>query len=101
METTSASIDSFVERLVDEKGLLGLDDEVLEQVKHDLSSRVEDRINAAILLHIPDSKLEAFSAVLEKEDASEIQKFCAATIPGLDDVVAKELLAFRETYLGG
>ena len=101
METASASIDSFVDRLVDEKGLLGLDDEVLTQVKSDLTSRVEDKINAVILANMPDSKLEEFSQVLETGTPETIQAFCASTVPNLENIVAQALLSFRDTYVAG
>ncbi len=101
MNMPSPSIETFVDRLREEKGLEGLDDEVLTEVRVDLLSRVEDRINAAILTHMPEEVMPAFDALLDSGDESEIKKFCANHITDFDDVIAAELLAFRETYLGG
>ncbi len=101
MNTTTPSLESFVDRLLEEKGLEGLDADVLTQVRSDLMGRLEDRVNAAILAHMPEEHLDAFSKILDSEDTAEIQKFCAKHVPELDTVVATELLGFRETYVGG
>ncbi|OGZ01202.1 MAG: hypothetical protein A2946_01730 [Candidatus Liptonbacteria bacterium RIFCSPLOWO2_01_FULL_53_13] len=95
----SPSIEKFVDLLVTEKGLGNLDPEVLAQVKRDLSSRAEDRVNAVILSKMPPENLEAFEKLLDDGSAEDVQAFCAKNIPDLDQVVAAELLAFRTTYL--
>jgi len=95
----TAGLDDFVERLIEEKGLNSLDDEVLKQLKNDLSSRLEDRINAAILSALPPRKIEDFEKILEQGSADEIQSFCSKNILDLDQLVASELMNFRQTYL--
>lgn len=96
----SALIKTFVERLVAEKKFENTDAEILEQITSDLTDRVEDRINAIILEHLPPEQLEAFEALLDQESTDEeIQEFCRAHIPDLENVLAAELLTFRSTYL--
>jgi hypothetical protein len=53
-------IQSFVERLLEEKGILylNLDEPVLDEMRKDLVSRVENRINALIASNIPRSCAE-------------------------------------------
>ena len=92
-------LEDFVDRLVAEKGMTGLDPEVLAQVKHDLLDRVEDRINALIVEKLPPESLEDFERLLDGGDEKEIQAFCQTQIPDLDQKIAAELLAFRQTYL--
>lgn len=101
MTNPSPSLELFVNQLVAEKGLEGLDDEVLAQVKEDLMSRVEDRVNAAILARMPEDQLPAFEKVLDGGDQKAIQAFCHKHVDDMDNVVAAELLSFRETYVGG
>lgn len=100
MAQTQDSLGLFVERLVEEKGLTNLDKEVLAQIKTDLLERVEDRINASIVEHMPVDQVEFFEKLVERGEKTEIHAFCERHIPGLDDIVAKELIAFRGTYLG-
>lgn len=92
-------LEDFVDRLVAEKGMTNLDPEVLAQVKKDLLDRVEDRVNAVIIEKLPPESLEEFEKILDGADEKEIQPFCQQRIPNLDQVIAAELLAFRQTYL--
>jgi hypothetical protein len=89
----------FVSNLVIEKGLTNLEPEILSQLESDLYDRVEDRINVTIVAHVPVEKLDFFEQLVERSDTAEIQEFCARNIPGLDEIIAKELLEFRKTYL--
>jgi len=98
-QISSEAINLFVGRLVEEKKFENLDSEVLDQIKSDLTDRVEDRINAVILAHLPPEKLEDFNDLLNSDDAEKIQSFCQANIQNLDDVIAGELLDFRSSYL--
>lgn len=95
-----ASLSQFIDRLIEEKGMTNLDRDVLDQVKKDLLSRLEDRINAVILANIPPENLEFFEKMLDRSDEKEIQSFCQRNIADLDNLVAAELVSFRKTYLG-
>lgn len=95
----SASLESFVDRLIEEKNYENLDAEVLSQMKEDLFERVEDRINAAIVNNLPENKYDEFERLLDEADDQELQKFCQDNIPNLAEIIAEELLAFRKTYL--
>lgn len=98
-QITSDSIAQFVNRLVEEKDILNLDPEILDQVKKDLYVRVERMINAAVIENLPPEKLEFFEKLVERSDQAEIQAFAQRSIPGLDEIIAKELVQFRNTYL--
>ena len=99
METQSQTIESFVGKLIEEKGFSGLDNEVMNQIKIDLMERVEDRINAAILENMPKDKLEEFDSLLDSADSREIQMFCQNNIANLDEIIAQTLVDFRNIYL--
>ncbi|HMN19735.1 MAG TPA: DUF5663 domain-containing protein [Candidatus Moranbacteria bacterium] len=99
MENKNKSLDEFVDRLVREKGIRVEEDSILAQVRKDLLERVEDRINATILQHMPADKLQEFNELLEFAREEEIQEYCQKNIPNLDEIVARELLDLRDTYL--
>ena len=99
MENKEQILEEFIDKLVEEKGLLGLDGDVLNQVKEDLLDRLEDRINAAILENMPEGKMKEFDALLDGANEKEIQEFCSDNIENLDDVIAEALIRFREAYL--
>lgn len=101
MDQEITDLASFVDRLIAEKGLEGLDADVLAEVRADLQSRVEDRINAAILAHLPPEKTPEFEKVLDAGDEKHIQEFISTSVPNANEVVAEALMAFRQTYLNG
>lgn len=90
----------FVSRLVEEKGLTDLDQEVLDQVKKDLYDRVERIINASVIESLSPEKLEFYEKLVERGEQAEIQAYAQRNIPGLNEIVAKTMLNFRDTYLG-
>ncbi|EKE15769.1 MAG: hypothetical protein ACD_11C00106G0009 [uncultured bacterium] len=93
------TINAFVEKLVEEKKFENVDADVLNQIKMDLTERVEDRINATILENMPKDKLEEFSALLDGANSEQIDIFCRQNIFNLDEVLAGALVEFRDTYL--
>jgi len=91
----------FVTRLVEEKKFPeDLGKEVIDQIKADLFSSVEDRVNAVIIHNLPEGKLEEFNKLLDSDiKDEEMQKFCLENIPDLPELIASELVVFRQTYL--
>lgn len=101
MDQDITDLKSFVDRLISEKGLEGLDTDVLAEVHADLLSRLEDRINAVLLAKLPPEKAVEFEKVLDAGDEKQVQEFVSATVPNANEVVAEALMTFRQTYLNG
>lgn len=93
------TIEAFVEKLLQEKGVTGLEPEVMTQLKQDLIDRAENMINAEILANMPESALPEFEQVLDSESEEQIKEFCSKHIPNMDEVVSKALLNLKNTYL--
>lgn len=95
------SLEMFVNKLVEEKKFPEtLEKEVIDQIKSDLLSQVENRINALIINNLSPEKLEEFNTILDKNVSDEeMHKFCAENIPLLDEKIASELIVFKQTYL--
>lgn len=91
----------FVDRLVEEKKFPeGLEKEVVDQIKADLLSRVEDRMNAVIINNLSPEKLEEFNKLMDNNISDEdMQKFCGDNIPDLPQLIASELIVFKQKYL--
>lgn len=100
MENKSDVIGQFVDQLIAEKKFENLLPEVLEQIHEDLYSRVEDRVNAVILNNLPEDKIEEFNGLLDGGNLEAIQAYCQKNVENMDQLIAGELLAFRNTYLG-
>lgn len=95
------NIEDFVAEILKEKNsdLKDVSTEVFEQLKKDLVSRLEDRINVAILSKLPENKLDDFEKVLDEGDQDKMQKFLTENVSDLETVVALELINFRKLYL--
>lgn len=91
----------FVDRLyVEKKFPEDLEKEVVDQIKSDLMSSVEKRINAVIVTNLSEEKLVEFNKMLDGDITDvEMQKFCSDNIPNLDQLIASELIVFKDTYL--
>lgn len=104
-ETKNASenldLSVFVDRIMEEKKFPeDLGEEVLSQIKADLLSKVEDRVNSVIISNLSSEKLEEFNKLLDQNISDEeMQKFCSSNIPNLSQLIASELIVFKQSYL--
>lgn len=96
----SPVLEQFVDRLLEEKKLVGLDQEVLQQAKEDILTKAEERIKATIFANLPSDKLEKFNELMEASNEANLQAFIRQEIPNLEQLIATSLLEFRNTYLG-
>lgn len=95
------NLETFVDKLLEEKKeFKDLDPETINQIKSDLLGRVENRINATIVSNLPAGKIDEFNKLLESEKSDqEVQTFAEKNIPDLAQLIATELIVFRQTYL--
>jgi len=101
MDKNNMDLKMFVDRLVDEKKFPeNLEKEVVDQIKSDLLSQMEDRINALIINNLSPEKLQEFNKLLDEDISDEkMHEFCSSNIPDLDQKIASELIVFKQTYL--
>lgn len=100
MSTLSPSLDKFVDELLAAQGIDGVDPEVREQLVEDLTTRLNDRLEAAMVAELPEDKLPELEQLLDHENNEvELQQFFADNISNLPALLARELAAFRQDYL--
>jgi len=100
MSTLSPSLDKFVDELLAAQGIEGVDTEIREQLIEDLTTRLNDRLEAAMVAELPEDKLPELEQLLDrKNNEMDLQKFFADNIPDLPALLARELAAFRQDYL--
>jgi len=100
MSTLSPSLDNFVDELLAAQGIDQLEPEVRDQLVQDLTDRLNDRLEAAMVAELSEDKLPELEVILDKPAATEeLQKFFAENIADLPAVLARELAAFRQSYL--
>ena len=94
-------INDFVDRLIEEKGVADMDLAVLAEFKKDLRERVNERINAAIVEHMPSHLLPEFETMLDDNvEPAVMQAYIQKHILNLPEVLAAALLDFKNAYLG-
>jgi len=99
---TGFDLASFANNIFEEKKYPNnLDKEVSDQIKSDILSALEDRINAVIISNLPEDKLDIFNEMLDREEIKdeEVQKFCSENIKNLEELIAAELIIFKQSYL--
>lgn len=100
-QTPMYNLNTFVESLIEEKGLSYLDDLMLAEMKNDLLNRIEDRLNVVIVQNMPEANMAEFEKMMDdKASDEELQKFCEKNIPDLSSLVAIDLARFKDVYLG-
>lgn len=98
-ETKTLSLESFVDRLIEEKGIALEDPEVFAQLKNDLLKRVEDAINVAVVTKLPEEVLPEMERTLKTGNLEKVRQLAAKHIDNLDEVVAEAMLRFRRVYV--
>ncbi len=95
------NLNTFVESLIEEKGLSDLDSAMLAEMKNDLMNRIEDRLNMVIIKNMPGINIAEFEKMMDEEKSDEeLQKFVEEKIPDITALVAVDLAHFKDVYLG-
>jgi hypothetical protein len=100
MDSKEYTLESFIDKMLEDQQFTGLDSEVRAQLHSDLLSRAEDYINAALLMALSDEDRKEFEQLVEKNsEAGELQTFLNTHIENPSEVVAAALIKFREAYI--
>jgi len=99
MDLVQETMSQFVDELMKHKDFSNLEQYVLDQMKLDIMTRLENRINAAILSNIPADKLEEFDKLLNSGSDEELQNFIKINVKNLEQMLAVELVNFQKLYL--
>lgn len=95
------SLDTFVEKLIDEKKFEDLTPELRQHMHDDLKTRIYDTINAKVIRELKDEDLPAFEALIDRNATpEELQKFTQEKLPDSVSFLTNVLLDFRKMYLG-
>jgi hypothetical protein len=89
----------FIDQLLIDKGVEGLDKDVLNQLKEDIAVRLRDRINVMLISHVPNSKLDELNKFIGADDTEGVQNFFGQNVEDMETKIAGEMLAFRKLYI--
>lgn len=99
--TIPAEIRGFLESLLDDAGMKGMDKDTHERMIKELFVRLDNYLATVIVDHLSDEDIDEFVKMNEeKKPQEEIQKFLAEKLPNAQQVFAQAFAGFRELYLG-
>ena len=95
------SLEAYVEQLIQAKAVPDLSEDQHDQLRDDLLGRLEERINLSILEALPPAALEAYHDLLDTiPDDEAIHNFIHGHVANVGEVIAAELVRFRQNFLG-
>ena len=89
----------FIDALIQEKGLEGLDPDVKKQLHADLLRRLEDRINRAIIEALNPHQVQQLEHLIDTNQIDKIQDFLYKQGVNVNGVIAKVMTEFHASYL--
>lgn len=94
-------IDLFVEGLIIDKGLGDLDDETKEEIRTELTSKVEEFLTQSLVNALSDSAVDEIDEKIESGAATQENIIEMIEEAGIDSgqVITDALIKFREIYL--
>ena len=97
------SIDQFVEQLIEQKGLKGLDDETRAGVKAELTQRLMEQIDRAAIEALPEEKAVELAKLADDPSFTNEQMMEFVRNSGVDlaQVALNTMVQFRDFYLTG
>ena len=96
------NLDTFINQLIDEKGLTGLDEETRKTVVDELKSELTEQVNRAVLMELPNEKLDELDNMMNEGPVDEptLQAFLMNSGLDVNKIAAETMVAFRAFYLG-
>lgn len=97
------NLGEFIDQLIKDKNVSGLTDEVREVLAEDLTQRLVDQIDRAVIEALPEEKAVELSEKLDDENFgdSEVEAFVASSGVDVQKVALETALRFRDLYLRG
>lgn len=96
-----SAIDEFIDKLIEDKGFTDLLPDVKDQLKKDISMRLDDFIAARVIAALSDEDLATFEQMLKDgKSKEEIQQFTSSHVTDFTEFLTNVLLEFRGVYLG-
>ena len=90
----------FVDRIIEAKGVETFDDDQLDELKADLYARVEEKMHAVALEHLPPESVQGYEKLVDTgADSEEVEAYCTKQIKEYPSLRAAALFEFENEYL--
>lgn len=98
MQNNPAAV-QFVDQLLEQKGLEGVEADVRQQLRDDLLERLESKINRAIIDSLSSEQLVKFEHLVDANRIDEIQPFLYNSGVNVQGIVARCMSELQASYL--
>lgn len=98
MQDSAAAV-QFIDKLLEEKGINGVDEEVRLQLRKDLLRRLEDQVNRAIVDSLSPTQLTQFEHLVDANRIDDMQPFLYNSGINVQGIVARCMSEFQASYL--
>ena len=98
----SEPIDQFVDNLLKQAGMNNLPEDYQEVYKEKVKEQINRRISLMLMENLNDKSAKEISDLFsrpESLDLAQSQEIFAKYVPGLEEKVAAEMLAFAEDFV--
>ena len=95
-------IHEFMNQLLTDKGITGIEDDVRQRLIEDMTTMLLDQIDQNAIAALPDDKADELNAKLESGELKDEQvaDFMAEAGVDLQQISLTTMIQFRELYLG-
>ena len=95
------SVDEFIESLLVDKGITGIEPDVREELKTEMKTRLLDQINKAAIMQLSEEKAAELAAMVDdpKKKKEKMTEFMQNSGVNLVEVALETMLQFRNFYL--
>lgn len=90
----------FVASIIEEKKLTGVEQDIKDKLVEDLTIRLEDQINRALIDSLNDEQFKEFEALVNSQDTQKLSTFFKDKGVPVQTVVAQVMTRFKTAYLG-
>lgn len=89
----------FIDKLIEQKGFHGLDDEIKEQLREDLLKQLEIRVSSELIASLSSTDLVKFEHLIDTNELDKLPGFLKDRGVNMQAVVARAMIDFQTTYL--
>lgn len=95
------SVDEFIESLLVDKGITGIEPDVREELKTEMKTRLLDQINKAAIMQLSEEKAAELAAMVDDPNFTneKMTEFMQNSGVNLVEVALETMLQFRNFYL--
>jgi hypothetical protein len=96
----SQELKKFVDTILKEKNLKGVEQNILDKLSDELTSSLETQINRALVDSLTDQQLNDFEKLVDEQNTEKLKTYFNDVGVPVQQIVTQVMTRFRTAYLG-